>query len=192
MNIIRNPWGLDSVARKRAKQCSGESCSPRYRKSLKKSAHKISPFYALGESSSCRTILSTTMLIRVRKSFNIAIKHALSLQEQYVGEPLQRDSPCLFCVNSDMSPSLQQAVNAWPFFHPLLSFPWFVDPLRLNSTSSRSRRWLIDSIHTILIEDSHRLLPLLPLSIQLRPNLVQRIIVAPFFTQTSLSLTRRQ
>jgi hypothetical protein len=54
------------------------------------------------------------MLIRVRKSFNIALNHVLSLQEQFVGEQRQRDSPCLFCLNSDMSPSLQQAVNAWP------------------------------------------------------------------------------
>lgn len=33
------------------------------------------------------------MLIRVRKSFNIAINHVLSLQEQFVGEQRQREQP---------------------------------------------------------------------------------------------------
>lgn len=98
------------------------------------------------------------MLIRVRKLFNIAIKHALSLQEQFVGEPLQRDNPCLFCINSDMSSSLQQAVNAWPFFHP--------SSLMVRGSSSLKQdifeivvsglERLIDSIHTVLIDYSHR------------------------------------
>lgn len=131
------------------------------------------------------------MLIRVRKSFNIAIKHALSLQEQFVGEPLQRDNPCLFCINSDMSPSLQQAVNAWPFFHPSFHMVHGSSSLKQDifEIAVPGQERLIEFIHTVLIEYSHRFLPLLPLSIQVKPNLVQRVFVAPFFGQTSLSLT---